>query len=584
MTGNANSRTASAHRARVSAAWRRLVIAALLVSGVAAGINSAGASAKPPVVRHTQFSSAEQINKIGSGTASSTTNAVPGPLYAPGGPFLYDRFGRVVLLHGVNAVYKRAPFELYPAPNRPWNFTATDAKEIAGLGFNVVRLGLLWQGLEPAVGGVNDPRTCATSAPGQTPAPQMAVSSRYLANIERTVNLLGHYGVATLLDMHQDVYNQAFRGEGAPAWAVCTDGRPIVALGGRWSHNYRNATLLIAETHFWLNNVVGNLQGQYDRAWSVVAHRFANNPYVLGYDPYNEPFSPELSTVGAQTFATDLECFYTGRLHTATIGTSAQRVHCPNDDPARGVISSIEAADPHHLVFIEPDNYSVRHHLPSLLGHMNYPNLVYNFHAYCGFRSPLSGDPLNLDACSDQIIHNLSLRARDRSSMSTKDQPGGPPWFMSEFGATANASLLDEITQVASDLDLGWNYWSWKYYNDPTGSAHEALVAPNGHLRDTAVVLSRPYAQAVAGKPLAASFDPDDHTFALSYVAASHPKAPTVIFVDGPLQYPGGYCATTRGGRITSARGAWHLEISAPRPSSDGHGDHHARPLPGAAA
>ncbi len=563
--GRTTRRTVSIRLAGASPIWRRLLIVALLVGSVAAGVGGASASAKQSPPRQMQFSSAAQIKRASQQSPQSATDAISGPLRAPGGPFLYDRFGRIVTLHGVNAVYKRSPFELYPDPNKPWNFTAADAKAIAGLGFNVVRLGLLWQGLEPGTGGVNDQHTCASGTPGHTTMFNATLASRYLANLTRTVDLLGHYGVATLLDMHQDVYNQAFRGEGAPAWAVCTDGRPIVALGGRWSHNYRNPTLLIAETHFWLNNVVGNLQGQYDQMWSLVAHHFANNPYVVGYDPYNEPYSPELSTVGAHTFAMDLECFYTGRSHPGMLWTSTQRVHCPINDPKRGVISSIESADPHHLVFVEPDNYSVRHHLPSLLGRMNYPNLVYNFHAYCGFRSPRTGDPINLDVCSDQIIHNVSLRTADRLSMSTKDQPGGPPWFLSEFGATADAPLLDEVTQVANGIGLGWSYWSWKYYNDPTGSAHEALVSAKGRLHPTALVVSRPYAQAIAGKPVATSFDADDQSYALSYIASAHPKAPTVIYVDGPLQYRGGYCALTQGGRITSLPGARHLEIVARR-------------------
>jgi ABC-2 type transport system ATP-binding protein len=39
----------------------------------------------------------------------------------------------------VNAVYKRPPYELYASPNTAWNFSAADAKAIAGLGFDVVR-------------------------------------------------------------------------------------------------------------------------------------------------------------------------------------------------------------------------------------------------------------------------------------------------------------------------------------------------------------------------------------------------------------------------------------------------------------
>ena len=111
-----------------------------------------------------------------------------------------------------------------------------------------------------------------------------------------TVKLLSRYGIYTLLDMHQDVYNRSFRGEGAPDWAVCTDGVPIVPKGGRWSNNYSNPTLITAVDHFWANDVVGKLQGQFDLVWATVAQYFKNDPWVVGYDPYNEPFSTETQT------------------------------------------------------------------------------------------------------------------------------------------------------------------------------------------------------------------------------------------------------------------------------------------------
>src|ERR1039458_7998341 len=66
----------------------------------------------------------------------SSAHAVEGPINSPGGPFLYDRQGRVVFFHGVNAVFKRAPYELYPAPGKPWNFSVADASLMARLGFN----------------------------------------------------------------------------------------------------------------------------------------------------------------------------------------------------------------------------------------------------------------------------------------------------------------------------------------------------------------------------------------------------------------------------------------------------------------
>ncbi len=332
-----------------------------------------------------QYSSAAQIAALGSqqsgSTRSSGVSIVSGSLRAPGGPFLYDSYGRVILLHGVNAVYKLAPYELYPDPGQPWSFTAADARRIAGLGFNVVRLGILWQGIEPGTGSVNDPATCAAGPPGPSTEFNKATADAYLANIKKTVDLLGRYHVYSLLDMHQDVYNQAFRGEGAPSWAVCTDGVPIVALGGRWSDNYASPTLHTAEEHFWLNDVVGNLQGQYDLSWSTVAGYFSDNPWVVGYDPYNEPYEPLLTLDATEAFAIQLECFYTGTAHPGTLLHGEAPTSCPADDPPEGVIPSIQKADPHHLIFVEPDNYSVGTDGPSLLGPMNYPNLVNNFHA-----------------------------------------------------------------------------------------------------------------------------------------------------------------------------------------------------------
>src|ERR1019366_6184676 len=73
----------------------------------------------------------------------------PQAVSAPGGRYLRDAFGRVVILHGVNAVYKHAPYELAIAPGQPFDFSAADAAAISKAGFDMVRLGILWQGLEP---------------------------------------------------------------------------------------------------------------------------------------------------------------------------------------------------------------------------------------------------------------------------------------------------------------------------------------------------------------------------------------------------------------------------------------------------
>ena len=115
--------------------------------------------------------------------------------------------------------------------------------------------------------------------------------------------------------MHQDVYNEIFEGEGAPDWAVCTNGVQSTDPPGRWSLEYGTRAAGIAFSHFWHNNVRGDLQGQYDEVWGDVASAFAGNRWVLGYDPFNEPFSTSLIRFGDEHFDAQLECFYTGTAH-----------------------------------------------------------------------------------------------------------------------------------------------------------------------------------------------------------------------------------------------------------------------------
>jgi endoglycosylceramidase len=354
--------------------------------------------------------------------------------------------------------------------------------------------------------------------------------------------------------MHQDVYNEMFDGEGAPDWAVCTDGVPNTEAPGRWSQNYGTAAAGIAYDHFWTNDVVGNLQGEYDRVWAAVATYFRSNPWVMGCDPFNEPFSTALVRQGDEQFDGQLQCFYTGRSFIGAPAHGAPTISCPPDDPGAGVVPTIESADPTHLVFYEPDIYSARGST-NFVGPMNFPNLVFNVHVYCSQRSPKTGNPTDIASCAAQEQRALTTRAEDRTDLETLAQPNGPAWFVSEFGATSNPTLLDLLTSEGDSSLVGWSYWAWKYYGDPTGSADEALVLPNGHLRGTARVLARAYPEAIAGTPVSMSFDFRSGTFDLAYVPNHAVDAPSVIFVPTGINYPNGYCVRVNGGTVTSRAG-----------------------------
>jgi len=487
----------------------------------------------------------------------STPGMLSGTISAPGGPYLVDSSGRVVVLHGVNAVYKRAPYTLEVGSGRPWSFSAADAATIARLGFDVVRLGILWSGIEPGHGGINDAAVCRRGTPGNPHEMDVAVANRYLARVQQVVQLLGEYHIYTLLDMHQDLFSTAFGGEGAPAWAVCTDHLPIHLARGRWSRNYRDPALRAAVDNFWDNDVVGNLQGQYDQAWAVVAHHFRTDPWILGYDVYNEPFELELHLSDTVRFATELECFYTGRARPGH--TTVNVGNCPATDPAHGVIDAIQSADPYHLVFVEPDIYTGRGR-PDLLGPMFRPHLVFSFHAYCPFRNPVTGNPRNADACAAHVVATMVRRRAELPRMATPAQPGGPGLFMGEFGATSSVHLLTRVVAAAQHLELSWTEWAWRYYRDPTGSRDEGLVLTSGRLRRTAIALAVTYAQAIAGAPLSTGFDQATSAFHLRYLASARIHAPTVIFVPS-FRYLRGYCTQVWGGVVTSRPGAAHLTV-----------------------
>ncbi len=476
-----------------------------------------------------------------------------------------DQRGRRVLLHGVNLVYKVAPYEVVVDGRGRNVLTPDEAHRIAQLGFDVVRLGVVWKGLEPGTDPMNDPAVCAPGAPRRSGPGQFGtrVFSTYVSRLEATVSLLARFGISSLIDMHQDVYNEAFGGEGAPDWAVCTDGiQPAPMLHvANWSVNYTGPGVSEAYGHFWRNDVVGNLQGEFDALWTRLAARFRGNRWVVGYDPLNEPYGAGLATQPDNpSFDAELECLYTGRLHPGR-DQQGRQVSCPPDVPAQGLIPRMEAADPTHLVAYE-GNYSTDSGVPNNIGAMDYPRLVLNFHDYCFLHVPNGPEPPSFGSvCGPLESVVFSQHEQQRVTDTTPQQPGGPGWLLTEFGATTDVSDLGRITADANANLVGWIYWQWINYDDPTGSHSSALWPPRQATASQLHVLSETYASAVAGTPTTMSFDPASASFSLRYVPDPAVTAPTVVVVPVSTHYPHGYCTKVEGARVTSPPGATRLDL-----------------------
>ncbi len=510
-------------------------------------------------------------SSCGSASASSIPVADPakgpvGPLRALGGPELVDQDGRTVLLHGVNLVYKIPPYEVTVSGAGRNVLTSNEAQRLAQLGFNVVRLGVIWKGLEPGTDPINDPAICTPGAPRASAPDQFSarIFDTYMNRLEATVSLLARYGISSLIDMHQDVYNEVFGGEGAPNWAVCTDGvKPEPRLHiANWSVNYTGPGVAQAYGHFWNNDVVGDLQGEFDTIWTKIAADFRGNPWVIGYDPFNEPYGPDLSAhPDSRTFDADLECFYTGRSHPG-LDQNGQRVSCPANDPEQGLIPRLEAADPTHLVAYE-GNYGTDSGVPNHIGAMDYPHLVLNFHDYCFLHVPNGPEPADFSSiCGPLESYVFTQHGQERANDDTPQQQGGPADLLTEFGATTDTADLARITSDANANLVGWIYWQWINYGDPTGSHSSALWPPRKATASQLSVLSETYASAVSGTPTSMSFDPKTAAFTLAYRSNPKISAPTVIVVPVSTHYPHGYCARVVGARTTSPPGATHIDIA----------------------
>jgi endoglycosylceramidase len=436
------------------------------------------------------------------------------------GTWVSDATGRVVILHGLNQVYKVPPY--LPSAD---GFGDDDAAFLAANGFTVVRVGVIWGAVEPRPGGYDD---------------------AYLTAIAATVQTLAQHGIVSLLDFHQDLYSEKFQGEGAPAWAVPLSSLPNPPLGfpGNYFANpAENATW----DAFWRNapapDGVG-LQTHYARAWAHVAARFRGNPAVLGYEVMNEPWPGTLWSLclvpllGCPLFDHTLTTFY------------------------HRVLPAIRAVDPTTTIWLEP-NVLFNEGIATNLGPSGDPRTGFAFHDYCGAEALLQQDI----ACRQEDTLTFDNAARYTRNHAV------PP-LVTEFGATNDLADLAEVTAQADRTRMGWIEWAYtggdKTSSSPDGQALvlDPSQPPTGAnvLVDKLRTLAAPYPKVVAGTPTSWAWR--SGTFTLTYTTARPaggtfaPGSVTAISTPA-VEFPNGYAVTVTGGHVVSAPNAATLLVAS---------------------
>ena len=114
--------------------------------------------------------------------------------------YLRDQYGRYVLMHVVNAsCSSKVPVQVDEATGLPTYigrpFAVDRARQefarLRDMGFNAIRLLVMWEGVEPVARGKYD--------------------AAYLDYIREMVKIAGEHGIHVLLDMHQDMFSRHLR-------------------------------------------------------------------------------------------------------------------------------------------------------------------------------------------------------------------------------------------------------------------------------------------------------------------------------------------------------------------------------------
>ncbi|HVU74002.1 MAG TPA: cellulase family glycosylhydrolase [Mycobacteriales bacterium] len=443
------------------------------------------------------------------------TSAHPGTPTAPAptleqlhhdGRWLTDSAGRVVFLHGINAVYKRPP---YVAPDTAAGFTAKDADLLAAHGINAVRLGVLFAGVMPTEG---------------------VIDQSYLDGIDRIVQLLAARHIWVLLDFHQDAFNERFAGEGFPAWAVHDDGLPFANAGSFFANYVTSPAVQRAYDHFWNNDF--HLVDDYAQAWKAVASRWHAQPYLMGYDLFNEP------SAGSQTL------------------TCANPLGCPLFDATMAKIydqvrTAIRTVDPTSMVW-EEEQFFFNAISAGNLPHVDDANVGFSWHDYACTPAFVEGGVLPGDP--DCTVNEPRVMSNAEKQVAALG--GGS--LLSEFGAGDDLEDLTRLTNLADSHLVGWMYWAYKHWDDPTGGTNEGLFKDDANpatIKSAKLdVLAHTYPQAVAGTPTALRWEADIKTMTLTYTPRRSTGL-TDVFIP-PGEYANGYKTVVTNGHVVSDRAA----------------------------
>lgn len=424
-----------------------------------------------------------------TGSRSSSEN----PRLTLGSDGFYDGEGKRIFFRGINVSSNAKLPPFIPFEDPIWWTKLRD------WGFNMIRLTLFWEAIEPEQGRYND---------------------EYLAKVKKMVDQASSAGLYILLDMHQDLYSRWLKGDGAPSWAFPSNIDPNNndSQGGQlWGLSYFESNAVKScFTNFFQSQT---LRDHYRDAFVQVARLVKDNPFILGYDIMNEPSNGNLSN-----FLGDFENSFLKPLYEETIGAIRQ-VH----QEAVG--------------FVEPNTQDT---YTSLLGRFSTDRIVYAPHMYDNVCNALRYKPLPEGILFDGMVSIHRLKAF-LLSVPLFIGEYGAPWTMKPDGA--RDATVDESMKAIESSFIDSAYWDYSVRDVNVWNEEDfSIIDQNGNPRKGLEVNVRPYLRKLGGTPLSQSFDSEKRIYSASF--KTDPSwGECVFFVPKAIHYSNGFQINASGGR-----------------------------------
>eukprot|EP00026_Physarum_polycephalum_P007748 Phypoly_transcript_07814.p1 GENE.Phypoly_transcript_07814~~Phypoly_transcript_07814.p1 ORF type:complete len:482 (+),score=58.45 Phypoly_transcript_07814:61-1506(+) len=418
---------------------------------------------------------------------------------------LEDEYGRERLFHGVNVVYKTFPyFPITDHFDSRYSFCEQDLEYLEEWGLNVVRLGVMWPGVEPTRNQFN---------------------TTYLEIVEQVIANMSQHGIYALIDCHQDDLSEKFCGEGVPLWAAqpnnASDAKFPLPIAKPYNvsvddvptpedcakRNWPDYMFTYAASSAY-QNLYSNYDGIRDSFaayWQKLASIFVNYDNVIGYELINEPFAGDI--------------FKNPDLMVPKVADRE------NLAPMYEILNdAIRQVDNKHIIFFEPvtwDDLGVG--FENVPGGDAYKNRsVLSYHIYM---------PPDISAAEAFFVRNGDLERL------------GCGGFLTEFdiGTDQTNAQVAHTAGLADEYHQSWMGWEYKVYANITGWGY-SIFQENGSIDlSRLATVSRTYPMAVAGRTQKIAYNDLTKEFSLTFAPNSAIQQPTDIYLNTQLNYPKGY-------------------------------------------